>query len=167
MKNPRSLELGSVKERGVVDAKLVQQWEPKIHQMLRDYPVCGMEREDLEQELRKVIIKTLKRFDPSRASYHTYLHRSLITTIFKLRAKAAKNSKNSPLVEIPYEEDYSQFELLEGNGLSSNEKLLAKQLLAGYSKHGAKAMWGNKKDFCLALEGLKQKFASELHDKRI
>ena len=45
---------------------LIEKWEPKIHRMLATTSVQGMHKEDLIQELRIVILKAAKKFNPNK-----------------------------------------------------------------------------------------------------
>ena len=74
-----------------VNDELLIQWEPKIHKMLQTTFIIGMDREDIEQELRIAILKAADHFDTSKGvSFHTYLHTVMINTIRTLISKAQK-----------------------------------------------------------------------------
>ena len=72
--------------------ELLEQWEPKIHRILQNTFILGMDREDVAQELRIAIIKAARHFDEGKGvSFHTYLHTVMLNTIRTFIAKAQKN----------------------------------------------------------------------------
>jgi len=74
-----------------VTNQLIEQWEPKIHRILATTSIQGMDKEDLVQELRIVIVKAAKKFDPNKkVSFHTYLHTAMINTIRTFISQAQK-----------------------------------------------------------------------------
>ena len=82
--------------------ELIEKWEPKIHRILAATSIQGMHKDDLVQELRIVILKAAKKFDPTKkASFHTYLHTVMVNTLRTLISKAQK-TKN---VNIAYSID--------------------------------------------------------------
>lgn len=73
---------------------LLIQWEPKVQRFLQTSFVIGMDKEDLAQELRFAIIKAAEGFDESRgASFHTYLHITMVNTLRTLISKAQRHKK--------------------------------------------------------------------------
>ena len=74
-----------------IDNTLIAQWEPKINRILQDKWVVGMDKEDLAQEMRIVIIKAAKGYKEGKgASFHTYLHRAMINRISTLITQASR-----------------------------------------------------------------------------
>lgn len=76
-----------------IDNDLILQWEPKINKILQDKWVVGMDKDDLAQELRIVIMKAAKGYkEDSKASFHTYLHRAMLNRIFTLITQASRKA---------------------------------------------------------------------------
>ena len=99
-----------------INNDLVLQWEPKIQKMLSNLFIVGMERDDIAQELRIVLLRTAKAFDPERGVlFHTYLHTALVNTIRTLISRAQKQLKLVPQsLDITYEDSGLQStELME------------------------------------------------------
>ena len=97
-----------------INDTLIIQWEPKVQKMASQASIVGMEREDIAQELRLVICKAAKKYDPDRnASFHTYLHTSMVNTIRTLITKAQARLKRQPVfVQIPNDGANQSFEEL-------------------------------------------------------
>ena len=89
-----------------INNELILQWEPKIQKMVSTVFVVGMDREDIAQELRIVLMRTAKAFDPERGVlFHTYLHTALLNTIRTLISRAQKQLKLVPQsLDILYED---------------------------------------------------------------
>ena len=100
-----------------INDDLVLQWEPKIQKMLSNVFVVGMDRDDIAQELRIVLLRTANAFDPERGVlFHTYLHTSLVNTIRTLISRAQRQLKLVPQsLDITYED----------SGLQSSELMNA------------------------------------------
>ena len=65
-----------------INDDLIKQWEPKIHRLLQNTFVIGMDHADLEQELRIAIIKAAKGFNEDKGVlFHTYLHTAMVNTL--------------------------------------------------------------------------------------
>ena len=74
-----------------INNELVLQWDPKIQKMVSNVFVVGMDRDDIAQELRIVLLRTANAFDPERGVlFHTYLHTALVNTIRTLISRAQK-----------------------------------------------------------------------------
>ena len=74
-----------------VTDQLIEQWEAKIYKILANTSIQGMDKEDLVQELKIVIVKAAKKFNPNKkVSFHTYLHTAMINTIRTFISKAQK-----------------------------------------------------------------------------
>ena len=74
------------------EEELLEQWEPKVHSMLRSVSIVGLDPEDIAQELRIAILKSARGYNPENtvAKFHTYLHVSMLNVIRSLIAKAQK-----------------------------------------------------------------------------
>jgi len=80
-----------------INNELILQWEPKIQKMVSTVFVVGMDRDDIAQELRIVLMRTANAFDPERGVlFHTYLHTALLNTIRTLISRAQKQLKLVP-----------------------------------------------------------------------
>jgi len=81
--------------------KLIEQWEPKIHRILATTSIQGMDKEDLVQELKIVIVKAAKKFNPNKkTSFHTYLHTAMINTIRTFISQAQKKIHPSSMDKL-------------------------------------------------------------------
>ena len=82
-----------------INDQLIIQWEPKVQKMASSASIVGMDRDDLAQELRLVIFKAAKKFDPDKnISFHTYLHTSMVNTIRTLITKAQSRLRRQPQI---------------------------------------------------------------------
>ena len=76
-----------------INDALIEQWEPKIHKLLANSFVVGMDKDDIAQELRIAIIKAAKGFDEDRGViFHTYLHTAMVNTLRTLISKGQRYS---------------------------------------------------------------------------
>ena len=74
-----------------INDELILQWEPKIQKLLANTFIRGIDREDLEQELRIAIVKAAKGFNSDKGViFHTYLHTAMINTLRTLISKAQR-----------------------------------------------------------------------------
>jgi len=81
--------------------ELLEQWEPKIHRILQNTFILGMDRDDIAQELRIAILKAAQHFDDTKgASFHTYLHTVMMNTIRTFISKAQKTKNVSTTYSI-------------------------------------------------------------------
>jgi len=86
-----------------INNNLIETWEPKIHKMTQNLFIVGMDKEDIQQELRIAIMKAAKSFDDSKGFiFHTYLHTTMINTIRTLITKAEKQV-NQKSLDVTYE----------------------------------------------------------------
>ena len=85
-----------------------------MQKMASKTSIVGMEQEDIAQELRLVICKAAKKYSPDRnASFHTYLHTSMVNTIRTLITKAQARLKRQPVfIQIPDDGSNQTFEEL-------------------------------------------------------
>ena len=75
-----------------INDALIEQWEPKIHKLLANSFVVGMDKDDIAQELRIAIIKAAKGFDEDRGViFHTYLHTAMVNTLRTLISKGQRH----------------------------------------------------------------------------
>lgn len=87
-----------------INNSLIEKWEPKIHRMTQNLFIVGMDKEDIQQELRIAIMKAAKSFDEKNgAIFHTYLHTSIVNTIRTLMTKAGK-SLNQKSLDSTYDD---------------------------------------------------------------
>ena len=83
-----------------INDELISQWEPKIQKLLENTFVLGLDKNDLEQELRIAIVKAAKGFNEDRGViFHTYLHTAMINTIRTLISKAQRSLQTLSLDE--------------------------------------------------------------------
>tara|TARA_Y100000296_G_C5142680_1_gene241993 strand:- start:635 stop:1189 length:555 start_codon:yes stop_codon:yes gene_type:complete len=97
-----------------VNNELLEQWEPKIHKMLQNTFILGMDRDDIAQELRIATLKAANHFDETKGvSFHTYLHTVMTNTIRTFISKAQKTKNVSTTYSInglkpdEYAEEYT------------------------------------------------------------
>ena len=89
-----------------IDNALISQWEPKIQRLLANTFVRGLDKEDLEQELRIAIIKAAKGFNSDKGViFHTYLHTSMVNTLRTLISKAQRTIVTMSLDNMLDDED--------------------------------------------------------------
>lgn len=115
---------------------IIIKWEPKLHKMLQSCPVIGISQEDVLQEMRETIIKSVKGFDPERnVKFHTYLHKALLNTLLILRSKAHSNLGYNYLKKedqfLEKEEDWS---FIQEINLTMQETLIMDLVMCGYKK---------------------------------
>ena len=83
-----------------INDALILQWEPKIQRLLANTFVRGLDKEDVEQELRIAIIKAARGFNSDKGViFHTYLHTSMINTLRTLISKAQRTISTLSLDE--------------------------------------------------------------------
>ena len=84
-----------------INDDLIKQWEPKIHRLLQNTFVIGMDHGDLEQELRIAIIKAARGFNEDKGVlFHTYLHTAMVNTLRTLISKAQRQVISDSLNQI-------------------------------------------------------------------
>ena len=87
---------------------LIEKWEPKIHRMLATTSIQGMHKDDLVQELRIVILKAAKKYNPNKkASFHTYLHTTMMNTLRTLIVKAQRKHIETQSMEELLDPEYN------------------------------------------------------------
>ena len=83
-----------------INDELILQWEPKIQRLLANTFVRGLDKEDLEQELRIAIVKASRGFNSDKGViFHTYLHTAMVNTLRTLISKAQRTITTSSLDE--------------------------------------------------------------------
>ena len=92
-----------------INNDLIKQWEPKIQSLLSNTFVMGLDREDLEQELRIAIIKAARGFNEDKGVlFHTYLHTSMVNTLRTLISRAQRTIVADSLDKIEMEQAENQ-----------------------------------------------------------
>ena len=92
-----------------INHDLIKQWEPKIQSLLSNTFVRGLDREDLEQELRIAIIKAARGFNEDKGVlFHTYLHTSMVNTLRTLISRAQRTIVADSLDKIEMEQAENQ-----------------------------------------------------------
>jgi len=99
-----------------INDNLILQWEPKIQKLLSNTFVRGLDKEDLEQELRIAIVKAARGFNSDKGViFHTYLHTAMVNTLRTLISKAQRTISTLSLDEA----------LVNENQIASGELPLA------------------------------------------
>ena len=69
----------------LINNDLINQWEPKVQKISSTTFIKGMDRDDIAQELRIVLVKAAKKFDEARGvSFHTYLHTAMMLSLIHI-----------------------------------------------------------------------------------
>ena len=151
-----------------IDDKLIEQWEPKVHQMLRDRYVA-LEYEDACQILRLAIVRAAKKFDETRgASFHTYLHMVMVNTLTSANEDVRTKNPPTEILEDTEIDKYDSFDtstmriMMSEKKLTIGETIVLDILLCGYKKRELYEICQNRESTSLALAGLKTKFSSLL-----
>ena len=135
-----------------INDKLILQWEPKIQRLLANTFVRGLDKEDLEQELRIAIVKAARGFNSDKGViFHTYLHTAMVNTLRTLISKAQRtvvtfsldeslDNENNGIGELPLamskalqvfmeDEDYD----LDFNQFTKDEQKFLELRLEGFT----------------------------------
>ena len=92
-----------------INDSLIQQWEPKIQSLLANTYVRGLDKEDLEQELRIAIIKAARGFNEDRGVlFHTYLHTAMVNTLRTLISRAQRTIVAESLDKMELDQSENQ-----------------------------------------------------------
>jgi len=84
-----------------INNDLIRQWEPKIQSLLANTYVRGLDKDDLEQELRIAIIKAARGFNEDKGVlFHTYLHTAMINTLRTLISRAQRTLPTDSLDKL-------------------------------------------------------------------
>ena len=132
-----------------INNNLITTWEPKIQGLVNKYYVNGMDKDDLIQELRMVLMRCAEKYDTSKSTaiFHTYVHRAMINTLITLINKANKlpevlsfdktfisvtDSEQNPnelqkALEDPNAEDFSNLLLLDDILSDNNDTFTEKE----------------------------------------
>tara|TARA_R100001129_G_scaffold173969_3_gene145984 strand:- start:1776 stop:2321 length:546 start_codon:yes stop_codon:yes gene_type:complete len=132
-----------------INNNLITTWEPKIQGLVNKYYVNGMDKDDLIQELRMVLMRCAEKYDTSKSTaiFHTYVHRAMINTLITLINKANKlpevlsfdktfisvtdNEQNpnelQKALEDPNAEDFSNLLLLDDILSDNNDTFTEKE----------------------------------------
>ena len=106
---------------------LIEKWEPKIHRMLATTSIQGMHKDDLVQELRIVILKAAKKYNPNKKdSFNTYLHTAMVNTIRNFISQAQKRIHPTTLNTLI---KYSEYEYMSGKVAKALEDIKALNFL--------------------------------------
>jgi RNA polymerase sigma factor (sigma-70 family) len=142
----------------VTDA-LMEQWEPKVHSMLRT--IDPNDYDDVAQEMRIAIIKAARGFDETKGiKFHTYLHVVMInhrnTWLTKNKKKQVKTTEMLPshdALAVKYLEEpmFMQMDLTE------DEQNVANLLAGGYTFRDLRALGADRKILEKAKKGLRTK----------
>ena len=146
-----------------------------MQKMASKTSIVGMEQEDIAQELRLVICKAAKKYSPDRnASFHTYLHTSMVNTIRTLITKAQARLKRQPVfIQIPDDGSNQTFEELAAvedpgfNTVAFVEELKQLNLTLTEQKYiEAKLNKYNNKEIYFKLGGISpHKIRAQVKDK--
>ena len=97
-----------------IDNDLVAQWEPKVQKISSSTFIIGMDRDDIAQELRIVLVKAAKKFDPTRGVlFHTYLHTAMMNTVRTLISQAQRRPNINSLDQTFADSDLVPIEIIE------------------------------------------------------
>ena len=81
-----------------INNDLILQWEPKINKMVSNIYIQGYDRDDLAQELRLIVVKAAKLYNPNRNTiFHTYLHTAMANRLKTLWVQASKKLQSYSL----------------------------------------------------------------------
>jgi hypothetical protein len=139
----------------VTETEVLKQWEPKVHKMLQASRIVGIEYEDQAQNLRAVIIKAWRKWDPERGvKFHTYVHRAMSNTIVNMIYAAQKNKNtytNSETIEFtpattdkPFD---GIFDFPITLGVTASELLIMDLIVNGYKKWQIREICEDPKTF--------------------
>lgn len=104
-----------------INDDLIKQWEPKIQKLLANTYVYGLDKEDLEQELRIAIVKAAKGFNADRGViFHTYLHTAMVNILRTLISKAQKRLITESLDTVDMETEMVPIKILNALEDSTN-----------------------------------------------
>lgn len=93
----------------------------------------GMEREDLLQELRIILLKAQRRYDPNKGKFMTYLYRSLLNRVLRLRERTTFSKTRIPRENIIRLADVE-------NTLTVSDDLDAAEILGGIKRPEARVI---------------------------
>ena len=147
---------------------LEAQWKPLINKFSYKYVIPGQDAEDIAQELRVVLLKAQRTYDPDKGiKFITYLYKMFDSRIKNIwrdtqgRKKHVPHGLISPLDSVYYSRDKGynlekdNMELLAG--LSANASSIASSILEGNTR---------RKDW-LAAGMTKDEVKSGLSDLRL
>lgn len=90
--------------------ELEEQWRPLIYKFSMKYTIPGYDVEDIAQELRMILFKADRLFDPNRGTkFITYLYASFNDKIIKLYRDVQGRKKHVPANKISYIPDGFDF----------------------------------------------------------
>lgn len=154
------------------ETAVLNQWEPKVHKMIQQNPLFGIDYEDYAQELRVKIIQSWRGYDKKKgATFHTYLHTAMVnrirTLIYKLQ-KRKNEFTNSESKASEVIDEASLFAEFGFDGLIFNpgERVIAELLVFGFKKKEIKAMISDPKSFVVCYRSLREKMLEKLQQRR-
>jgi len=131
----------------------IEQWTPLIYHVINLHPVYGMEREDLEQELKVIIVKCLHGYRlGSNAVFQSYLYKAMLTRLMVIRSKESRQFKVAEKVMYNTSEtvvdQYAEIEILGDSRYTTREKEIMKAAMHGHSSKDIREIFGiSIKDF--------------------
>jgi len=106
-----------------------------MHHLINLYPVYGIDRDDLEQELRLVIMRCLHGYKgESVASFQTYLYKGMLNKLLTLRTKESRRFQIPDRVMrngVSISTSYDEVELLSGGRYTTRERAIMKAAMRG------------------------------------
>lgn len=120
----------------------IQKWEPKIQQIIYQRPILGMDKEDVAQELRIIVWKSLQKYQAghsSGANFHTYVHQAMVNRLITLRKRENGRYKveiglRQSREALPLVTNSSSFSfLVDQLHLTYREQSVLELLLEGYT----------------------------------
>ena len=98
----------------LINNDFINQWEPIVQKISSTKFIKGMDRDDIAQELRIVLVKAAKKFDEARGvSFHTYLHTAMMNTIRTLISQAQRVPNINSLDETFADSELVPLEIVE------------------------------------------------------
>lgn len=133
--NPTGIREAYIATQHEWEVSQIEQWSPQMHHLINTYPVYGVDRDDLEQELRLVIMRCLHGYKGgSAASFQTYLYKAMINKLLTLRTKEARRFQIPDRVMkkgVPSCTMFDEVELLSSGRYTSRERAIMKAAMKG------------------------------------
>jgi DNA-directed RNA polymerase specialized sigma24 family protein len=133
--NPMGIREAYIAIQHEWEVSQIEQWTPQMYHLINLYPVYGMDREDLEQELRLVIMRCLHGYKGgSPASFQTYLYKGMLNKLMTLRTKESRRFQIPDRVMrngVAISTAYDEVELLSGGRYTPRERSIMKAAMRG------------------------------------
>lgn len=133
--NPTGIREAYIAIQHEWEVSQIEQWTPQMHHLINMHPVYGMDREDLEQELRLVIMRCLHGYKgASVASFQTYLYQGMLNKLMTLRTKESRRFQIPDRVMrngVAISTAYDEVELLSGGRYTTRERAIMKAAMRG------------------------------------